>query len=158
VLKNSDIHDESNYGLSEFLSNLLVLKIKTKDKYNMKENNHDIILSGVHMDLTGKLKLKVREKAEKLFSHESRIVRIRFELEHNSNNSNNGEYIAKGHIEIYGSPMVATVASDDIYKSIDELVNKLQRMLRRRSRLKRVKRRHPHDIEIPADLPKVEPS
>jgi len=101
----------------------------------MKENNHDIIISGVHMDLTESLKLKVREKAEKLFSHESRIVRIRFELEHKPNNSKNDEFIAKGHIEIYRSPMVATVSSDYINKSIDELANKLQRMLRRRSRL-----------------------
>jgi len=121
----------------------------------MKENNHDIIISGVHMDLTEKLKLKVREKAEKLFSHESRIVRIRFELEHKSNNSNNGEYVAKGHIEIYGAPMVAAVTSENINKSIDDLANKLLRMLRRRSRLKRVKRKHPHDVEIPAELPKV---
>lgn len=124
----------------------------------MKENNHDIIISGVHMDLTEKLKLKVREKAEKLFSHESRIVRIRFELEHKSNNSNNGEYVAKGHIEIYGAPMVAAVTSENINKSIDDLANKLLRMLRRRSRLKRVKRKHPHDVEIPAELPKVAPS
>ena len=122
----------------------------------MKENNHDIIISGVHMDLTEPLKLKVREKAEKLFSHESRIVRIRFDLEHKTNNSNNGEYIAKGHIEIYGAPMVAAVTTENIHKSIDDLMNKLQRMLRRRSRLKRVKRKQPHDIEIPADLPKVE--
>ncbi len=121
----------------------------------MKENNHDIIISGVHMDLTEELKLKVREKAEKLFSHESRIVRIRFELEHKSNNSNNGEYIAKGHIEIYGSPMVVAVTSEDINKSIDQLASKLQRMLRRRARLKKVKRRHTHDVEIPAELPKV---
>ncbi len=110
------------------------------------------------MDLTEPLKLKVREKAEKLFSHESRIVRIRFDLEHKTNNSNNGEFIAKGHIEIYGAPMVVAVTTENIHKSIDDLMNKLQRMLRRRSRLKRVKRKQPHDIEIPADLPKVEMS
>ena len=43
-------------------------------------------------------------------------------------------------------------------QSIDELSNKLDRMLRRRSRLRKVKRNHPHDVDIPAELPKVYPS
>lgn len=124
----------------------------------MSSNNHDVIISGVHLDLTENMKVKVREKMEKLFSHESKIIRIRIELIHKPNNSRKNDFIAKGHIEIYGAPMVATAASDKIHKSIDELMDKLQRMLRRRSRLKKVKRKKKHDVEIPAKLPKVGPS
>ena len=51
--------------------------------------------------------------------------------------------------------MIVSVASDDLYKSIDILVDKLDRKLRRHSRLERVKRKQPHEVDIPADLPKV---
>ena len=120
----------------------------------MKKNDHELIVSGVHMDLTEALKDIVHEKIEKLFRHEERILRIRVELEFNSTVTKQNQYIAKGHIEIYGKSMVVSEASDDIYKSIDLVVTKLDRMLRRRSRLKKVKRKHPHEVEIPAEIPK----
>ncbi len=122
----------------------------------MKNNNHELIISGVHLDLTEALKEIVNEKIEKLFRHEDHIIRIRVELEFNSNVSKQNEYIAKGHIEIYGKPLVVKEASNDLYKSIDLLVDKLDRMLRRRSRLRKVKRMHPHDIDIPAEIPKTQ--
>ncbi|WOO42834.1 ribosome hibernation-promoting factor, HPF/YfiA family [Rubellicoccus peritrichatus] len=121
-------------------------------------NNHEIIISGVHMDLTDSIKYMVESKAEKLFQHEERIIRVRMELEAmvNKGNGKQEEFIAKGHIEINGPPMVVSSASNDLYKSIDQTVQKLDRKLRRRSRLKRVKRKDTHPIELPADLPKVE--
>ena len=120
------------------------------------KNEHDLIVSGVHLELTDALKAKVEEKMEKLFAHEGQIIRIRVELEYNAHqHTKQNEFIAKGHIEIHGPPMVASVASNDLYESIDQLTIKLDRMLRRRSRLKRVKRKHPHDVEIPAEIPKA---
>ena len=86
----------------------------------------------------------------------SEFLRIRVELEFNSTVTKQDQFIAKGHIEIYGKPMVVSEASDDIYKSIDLAVTKLDRMLRRRSRLKKVKRKHPHEIDIPAEIPKTQ--
>lgn len=124
----------------------------------MKNNDHELIISGVHLELTQALKDIVYEKIEKLFRHEERIIRIRVELEFNSTVTKQNQFIAKGHIEIYGKPMVVSEASDDIYKSIDLAVTKLDRMLRRRSRLKKVKRKHPHEIDIPAEIPKIEPA
>ena len=122
----------------------------------MKDTHHPIIISGVHLELTEALKAKVNEKMSKLFAHEMAIIRIRVELEYNAHrNTNENEFIAKGHIEIHGPPMVASVASNDLYQSIDKLTIKLDRMLRRRSRLERVKRKHPHQVEIPAELPKT---
>ena len=119
-------------------------------------NINNLIISGVHLELTDALKAKVREKAEKLFTHEGHIIRIRVELEYNTHqHTKQNEFIAKGHIEIDGPPMVASVASNDLYESIDQLTLKLDRMLRRRSRLKRVKRKHPHCIDIPSEIPKT---
>lgn len=110
------------------------------------------------MDLTDSIKNMVELKAEKLFQHEERIIRLRMELEAmvNKGKGKQEEFIATGHIEINGPPMVVSSASDDLYKSIDQTVSKLDRKLRRRSRLKRVKRKDTHPIELPADLPKVE--
>ena len=121
----------------------------------MSDYSDELIISGVHLELTEALKSVVTEKMDKLFRHEGHIIRIRVELEYNAHNSKQNEYIAKGHIEINGPPKVASVATDDLYKSIDQLVVKLDRMLRRRARLKKVKRKHPHGVDIPSELPKV---
>src|SRR5512140_2406740 len=45
------------------------------------QNNSELIVSGIHLELTPSLKTFVREKAERLFRHQERIVRIRVELE-----------------------------------------------------------------------------
>lgn len=117
--------------------------------------NDKIIISGVHLDLTEALKNMVEEKMEKLFRHENKIIRVRVELEHANNSSHENEFIAKGHIEITGAPIVVSAATDDLYKSIDELSTKLDRQLRRRSRLAKVKRKDIHEIDLEADLPKA---
>lgn len=119
----------------------------------MKDKN--IILSGNHIELTDDLKQLVEEKVERLLRHEEQIIRVNVELEYDVHKSKAGEYIAKGHIEINGPPMIVSVASNDIYKSIDEMVDKLDRKIRRRSRLDRVKRKAVHHVDIPAQLPKV---
>jgi len=118
-------------------------------------SQHDLILSGIHLELTDALKDIVHAKMERLFKHETRLHRLRIELEHASSKDHAGEFIAKGHIILSGPELTVTVASDNLYKSIDLLVDKLDRKLRRRSRLFKVKRHHPHDIEIPASLPKI---
>jgi len=121
-----------------------------------RQNNHELIVSGIHLDLTPSLKTYVQEKAERLFRHEDRIVRIRVELELDSKESVSNRFKAKGHIEIYGPDMNAIVSSDECHKAVSLLTDKLDRMLRRRSRLQKEKRNHPHSIEF-ADvaLPKA---
>jgi len=118
-------------------------------------NNHELIISGRHLDLTDSLKTFVRDKTEKLFRHEDRIVRIRVELESDKIQTREHIFTAKGIIEINGPDMVASETSEDMHKSIDLVVSKLDRMIRRRSRLAKVKRNHPHAVEIPAMLPKI---
>ena len=48
-----------------------------------RQNNqqHEVIVSGIHLELTPSLKTFVREKSERLFRHEERIMRLRVELE-----------------------------------------------------------------------------
>ena len=104
--------------------------------------NQNVILSGLHLELTDALKRIVHEKTERLFKHEDTIIRVRIELEHAScSATRSNEFVAKGHLELKGTTITISSASNDLYKSIDDLVNKLDRGLRRRSRLNKVKRK-----------------
>jgi len=128
--------------------------MRTQD--NSQANGNDIIIAGIHMDLTDALKAMVQEKVEKLFRHEDRIIRVKVDLEReHGHDSKDNEYVVKGHIMINGPDMNVAVRDKDCHKAIDLMVGKLDRMLRRRHRLKKVKRKNPHDVDIPASLPKV---
>jgi putative sigma-54 modulation protein len=116
---------------------------------------HEVIVSGIHLDLTPSLKFYVNEKVGRLLRHEERIVRIRVELEYDGKNDLDHPFIAKGHIAIHGPDLNCSVASDECHKSVDLLVDRLDRMLRRRSRMFKVKRNHPHAVEFAAILPKT---
>jgi putative sigma-54 modulation protein len=123
----------------------------------MNSMNHDneVIVSGIHLELTPSLKAFVREKAQRLFRHEERILRVRVELECDPTQLDDQKFTVKGHIVIQGPDMNASVSSDDCHKAIGLLVDKLDRMLRRRSRWHKVKRKHPHAVELDAELPKA---
>ena len=106
------------------------------------------------MELTPSLKTFVREKAERLFRHQERIVRIRVELECDRNATVGTQFKAKGHIQIQGPDMNAVVQTDECHKAISMVIDKLDRMLQRRHQLHRVKRNHPHAVELNAAIPK----
>jgi len=116
---------------------------------------HDVIVTGRNIELTEAMKEAVYRKAEKLFEHEDQIMRLRVELEYNKNVTGQDEQIAKGHIEIKGEPLITSEASENMYSSIDQMVEKLDRMLRRRSRLRKVKRKDVHAVDLPSELPKT---
>jgi putative sigma-54 modulation protein len=101
---------------------------------NRQNNQHELIVSGIHLELTPSLKTFVGDKVERLFRHEERIVRIRVELE--------------------CDPKQA-VSSDECHKAISLMIDKLDRMLERRNSLHKVKRNHPHAIELDTELPKA---
>ena len=63
---------------------------------------HDVIVSGIHLELTEGLKAHVREKMERLFRHESHIVRLKVELECDRKHDHEHQFIAKGHIILHG--------------------------------------------------------
>ncbi len=124
----------------------------------MKDRTNDIIISGHNLELTPAIKSLAYEKALKLFEHEAHIIRIRMELGYAPTTANQHKFVAKGHIDIRGKPLFSTAGSEDLYKSIDLLVEKLDRMLRQRARIFRFKRRHLHDVDIPSSIPKVQPA
>ena len=119
------------------------------------QNNNDLIVSGIHLELTPSLKTFVREKADRLFRHEERIVRMRVELECDRNPAVGVQFKAKGHIQIQGPDMNASVQADECHKAVSMLIDKLDRMLQRRHQLHRVKRNHPHPVELTAEIPKA---
>jgi putative sigma-54 modulation protein len=122
---------------------------------NRQNNQHELIVSGIHLELTQSLKTFVSEKVERLFRHEERIVRIRVELECDTKQSVDNRFIAKGHVTIHGPDLNATVSADECHKAISLMVDKLDRMLERRNSLNKVKRNHPHAVELDTELPKV---
>ena len=112
------------------------------------QNNNELIVSGIHLELTQSLKNFVREKAQRLFRHEERIVRIRVELECDPKQAVDTRFKAKGHIQIHGPDINAVVESDECHKAVSLLVDKLDRMLAKRHHLLKEKRNHPRAVEF----------
>ncbi|MCF7688645.1 MAG: ribosome-associated translation inhibitor RaiA [Cephaloticoccus sp.] len=114
-----------------------------------------IIVSGIHLDLTKALKEGAQTRAARLLRHNDHIVRIRIDIDHDKTKGDGHLFIAKGQIEVRGPDLIASVTSEDAYKSLDLLVDKLDRLLRRKHREMKDKRNHPHDVELDANLPKT---
>ena len=123
---------------------------------NKLNHSHDVIVSGIHLELTPALKTYVREKMDRLFRHQERIVRIKVELECDRKHDREHKFIVKGHVMIHGPDLNATIDSEDCYKAIDLLVDKLDQGLRKRHGMLKDKRNHPHAVEFSGvELPKV---
>ena len=122
---------------------------------NRQNHPHELIVSGIHLELSASLKTFVQEKTERLFRHQERIVRIRVELECDPRQAVAQRFTAKGHIAIHGPDLNASVTTDECHKAVAMLVDKLDRMLERRARLMKVKRNHPHAVELETTLPKA---
>lgn len=113
-----------------------------------RPNRQELIVSGIHLELTPSLKTFVREKAQRLFRHEDRIVRIRVELECDPKEDVATRFKAKGHMVIHGPEMNAMVESDECHKAVSLLIDKLDRMLARRHHLFKVRR---HQVDRGAE-------
>lgn len=114
-----------------------------------------LILRGIHINLTESMKAAVHEKVARLLRHEPRIDRIRIDVDHDKTKGSKPHFIAKGQIEIGGPDLVASVDSDDAYKSVDLLMDKLDGLLRKRHSALKEKRHHPHAVELDVTLPKA---
>ncbi len=111
----------------------------------MNQSTHDLIVSGIHLDLTPSLKQFVHDKVDRLFRHEERIVRMRVELECDPKQDVAHRFTAKGHIEIHGPDMNASVAAEECHKAVALLVDKLDRMLTKRAQLNKTRRHRASD-------------
>ncbi len=124
----------------------------------MNQNNkpHDIIVTGIHLDLTPSLKEYVQEKVGCLFRHESHIVRIRIELECDRRHDHAHKFVAKAHVEVRGPNINCVAESEEMHKSVDLLVDKIDHVLHKRHGQHKGKRNHPHAIEFAdVELPKA---
>ena len=114
---------------------------------------HDIIITGLNMELTEAIKNMVHEKAEKTFEHDDHIIRMRVELEYDHHQSTHQREFTERPTQVRGNDHFASADTDDLYKSIDGLVQKLDRMLRRRSRLNKVRRKD--NLRYTRQIPKA---
>ena len=122
---------------------------------NRQNTPHDMIVSGIHLDLTPSLKTFVQEKAERLFRHEERIIRLRVELEFDAKQAVGERFKAKGHVMINGPDLNASVEAEECHKAVALLVDKLDRMLGRRAKLFRSRRHNLHPVDLEAQFPKA---
>lgn len=109
------------------------------------------IIRGIHLDLTPSLRQAALDKAARLLRHDDHIIRVRIDLEMDQTRSTNDQFIAKGRIEIRGPDLIASTHSDDAYKSLDQLVDLLDELLRRRNQ-KRVNTRNDERRQAPEML------
>ena len=107
-----------------------------------------VVVTGVHMDLTDALKDTVCAKVERLMRLNPRIIRVHVELVHTRCSDHSREFGAQIRLELPGPDIIVREESDDLYKSIDILVDKVDRQLRRRHRLDKEKRNHPHPTDL----------
>ncbi len=114
-----------------------------------------LILRGIHLDLTDAMREAVHGKVGKLLRHEPRILRVRIDVEHDKVHNGKQHFIAKGHIEISGPDMVASVSDANAYTAVNLLIDKLDGLLRKRHSEHKEKVHHPHAVDVGADLPKA---
>lgn len=116
---------------------------------------HNISISGIHLTLTDAIKANVKHKLQKLFRHAEDIQAAKIELECAHHKNNPTEFIAKGLLSLRGPDLFVSSSTDNLYKSIDALIDKLDRKIRRRSLLSKCKRKDCHRVDLPSTLPKV---
>ncbi len=127
-----------------------------KNPNPVPENTADkLIVRGVHLALTPALRDYVADKTARLLNRSEEIVRLRIDLESDKTRDVTARFTAHGRIELSGPDLQATAETEDAYKSVDLLVDKLDELLRRRHSLRKDRRNHPHAVELDADLPKA---
>jgi putative sigma-54 modulation protein len=115
-----------------------------------------LIMQGVHVELTPAMQEIIRDKFAVLLRHNEWIVRVNIRLNKDQTRGRQRHFTATGHIEIGGPDLVAHVEGDDAYNVLDGLVAKLDKLLRERHERRKDKRNHPHEVELEAELPKVQ--
>lgn len=86
-----------------------------------------IDITGHHVDVTPALRAYVTEKMQKLVRHSDQVISIRVIL-----NVEKLEQLAEATVKEAGRTTFASVTATDMYASIDGLVDKLDRQIRRR--------------------------
>lgn len=91
-----------------------------------------LLVRGIRLDLDADARDFIETRAERLFRHEPRILRLRIGVERDAR-SRTPRFIAKGRIELLGPDLTASVTHAVASASITLLIDKLDRMLRKRT-------------------------
>jgi putative sigma-54 modulation protein len=91
-----------------------------------------LLIRGIRLGLDGAAKAFVEAKAERLFRHEPRILRVRIDVEPDIR-GRTPRFTAKGRIELAGPDLTASVSTGAAPAAITLLIEKLDRMLRKRT-------------------------
>ena len=86
-----------------------------------------IDITGHHVDVTPALRAFVTEKMQKLIRHSDQVISIRVIL-----NVEKLQQLAEASVNVGGQTLFAKFTAQDMYASIDGLVDKLDRQVRRR--------------------------
>ena len=88
-------------------------------------------ISGHHLDITPALKLHTNQKLSKIKHHFDQVMNINMILEVQKD-----VQTAEATIHVSGADLFAKAESDDMYASIDKLINKLDsQILRHKEKL-----------------------
>jgi putative sigma-54 modulation protein len=124
---------------------------------NLPENMESkLIMQGIHVELTEGLQNAIRDKFAVLLRHNEFIIRINVRLHQDQKRGNDHHYTATAQIEIGGPDLVASAEGMDAYSVLDELVAKLDHLIKRRQGRRKERRNHPHEIELDAKIPKAD--
>jgi len=106
----------------------------------MKENN--IVITGQGIGVGRGIRGLVRNKIRRLIRHNKNITRVKINLIRNKHYKHEEEYTARGHIDLKRATLVASADSRCVRKSLGKLIDRLDRKIRRRSRIKTTKRKN----------------
>lgn len=109
-----------------------------------------LLLRGIRFELNEATKALVEAKAERLFRHEPGILRLRIDVERDAR-GRTGWFTAKARVELAGPDLTASVTTDKAPASVTLLIDKLDRMLRKRAS-NLLRRRNADDIRAHAAL------
>ena len=115
----------------------------------------NLTISGHHLDVTPALRNYVTSKLDRITRHFDQVVDVKVLLTVENLKEKQSRQRAECNVHVKGNAMFAESSHADMYAAVDELVDKLDRSIRRRSRLHKEKRNHPHEVELEAALPKV---
>jgi putative sigma-54 modulation protein len=111
---------------------LPVLGCVSGNIFTFQTTMKSVIISGHHLLLTPAIKSLTEEKFERLFNHNSRINRAKVEFEEERCKTSPTKLMFTAKAILEGINVVASATAEDLYKSIDLLVRKLDGQLRRR--------------------------
>lgn len=114
-----------------------------------------IHMQGVHVSLTPALQNSIQLRFAALLRHDAQIVRIHVRLHRDQTLGQTYHYTATAQVEVRGPDLVAHADDENAYAALDRVAQKLDQLLERKHNRRKERRNHLHDVEIAAELPKV---